>query len=1171
MNEKALAYAGYWRNSVADADLGQGAFTKKQTHKFIAITKDEFQRGILSATLVEKFFSDKDDKTETVSIILRPKVYVYRLEHGNSRQNGIPNVITPLVCFADVSRKGRFYPSSEPVTPRDILEPLEAKSFSIGKVADLDTFLSNQPFQCMAFAGDEEELDASKYDSYWLNYVDHCQRMLEHVGNAWLADSSEFDVADYGYINETNVLKGPSRHVISLYDHLRKNESSSPLFNTYASEDVVAVEPCLSLNSFFSSRLAHGSDGFALADAQRDALCHALASDNGNVLAVNGPPGTGKTTLLLSLVASLWAKSALEGRHPPVILAASANNQAVKNVIDAFGKDFSPGTGPCAGRWLPDIKSYGAYFPSVNDERDVADKYQTRQFFNAIESKAYFEKAEAEFLLHAEIAFPNLLKTNTDTVVATLKKEIDTFSQLLKNIEMTWDKWVLVTQSVKAELGNNPQGKIARFQKKILSSTEKLSKLNQYCDKWEDYLADESIWYSLFFWFTPVKEKRMRIAQKFIKQHFLLVKLYKCAIGDVETFLQKRQRVKRRLLQMLNSRINKFETLLETEKQHLAAWKKVLFSLGFEEGKNMSLSDCESHVDQTIRFHIFRLTTHYWEGRWLLEMKALLPDPSKEKGKNGRVAHEKRWRRRMMITPCIVSTFYMLPKEMWVSKYSDNSFTDDGDYLYNFIDLLVVDEAGQILPELAGASFSLAKKALVIGDTAQIEPIRSFSSQVDIGNLLSATILSGTDVENDYGRISKLGKTAASGSVMRIAQSLSRYHYDPEMERGMFLYEHWRCYDDIIHFCNQLCYQNKLKPKRGSAPKNNDLPAMGYLHVDGICLTASGGSRYNLLEADTIAAWIAENRKALESGYKKGIDEIVCVITPFGRQGQAISRACRNKGIKVGKNSGEMVVGTVHSIQGAERPVVIFSSVYSKHADGTFIDDKNSLLNVAISRAKDHFLVFGDMDVFTALPLSKPRGLLASYLFDVETNALHFPHQPRRDLSSKAIMLRQLNNAQEHDSFLLDVIVQTKSELHIVTPWIRFQCMKDIGALTLMAEAAKRHVAVTVYTDLEFNTNAAKREAILEKRRALFSLIETLKEYGVQLSIVKRVHSKIVISDHELLCVGSFNWFSAVRNGRYALHETSLVYKGPHLKNEIQVLQLSLKNRQIDVSVQSKR
>ena len=156
----------------------------------------------------------------------------------------------------------------------------------------------------------------------------------------------------------------------------------------------------------------------------------------------------------------------------------------------------------------------------------------------------------------------------------------------------------------------------------------------------------------------------------------------------------------------------------------------------------------------------------------------------------------------MMLTPCVVSTFFMLPKEFSVSRYERGNFVPD--YLYDYIDLLIVDEAGQVLPEVAGASFSLAKRALVIGDTLQIEPIWSATPQVDIGNLIKADVMGHTNTQTNYNRIAELGKSAASGSVMEIAQRATRYHYDKDLSRGMFLYEHRRCYDEIVGYCNAL-------------------------------------------------------------------------------------------------------------------------------------------------------------------------------------------------------------------------------------------------------------------------------------------------------------------------------------------------------------------------------
>ena len=60
------------------------------------------------------------------------------------------------------------------------------------------------------------------------------------------------------------------------------------------------------------------------------------------------------------------------------------------------------------------------------------------------------------------------------------------------------------------------------------------------------------------------------------------------------------------------------------------------------------------------------------------------------------------------------------------------------------------------------------------------------------------------------------------------------------------------------------------------------------------------------------------------------------------------------------------------------------------------------------------------------------------------------------------------------------------------------------------------------------------------------------------------MHSKIVLVDECMLCVGSFNWFSAAREGTQAFHETSLVYTGSNVANEINVIKRSIKSLQIE-------
>ena len=75
-------------------------------------------------------------------------------------------------------------------------------------------------------------------------------------------------------------------------------------------------------------------------------------------------------------------------------------------------------------------------------------------------------------------------------------------------------------------------------------------------------------------------------------------------------------------------------------------------------------------------------------------------------------------------------------------------------------------------------------------------------------------------------------------------------------------------------------------------------------------------------------------------------------------------------------------IGTVHALQGAERSLILFSMVYGKGDSATLFfdrDNKSNMLNVAVSRAKDNFIVFANTDILD-IKSKTPSGVLANYL-----------------------------------------------------------------------------------------------------------------------------------------------------------------------------------------------
>lgn len=1139
-----MSYAKYWRNSLADADLGRGILSFSDVGKLMSRHISEFLEGVISSEGVDQFFNGEAPDVERVDIIIRPMVFLARMERAKKIGEWTPETVAPIVGFAQIDRKGLIYATGRTYITRDVLEPLDVGSFSIGTTQDLDLFLTEEDKKNFITSEydlcDEDDIEtksvSASHQVRWKNYLDYCDRLFLSVCPMWPAEDESHILSDHWFLQKNDKSVGVSKSIINLYDHIQKNKPDVPLFETYSEDVSPEIKRTIGEPSFFKERLGHSGDENPLSTAQRDSLSHFLSMDDGDILAVNGPPGTGKTALLLSVVATLWVKAALKQGMPSVIVAASANNQAVTNIIDSFGRDFSRGSKAFEGRWLPDIDSFGSYFPSQGKATEAGKKYQTESFFDWIESRGYTLESESQYIRHAKNAFPDLSINSVEDAVRAIHKTMSDQSLKLSTIDSTWRlipkldgeinelcngnhnlfinnkkseiKDIELKISDKKEFILNLKSKIEHENKSILLINEsikinnslmsnvnslillkkdELHNFNKYLvelklvfSKWSTYLSKESIWYEFFDKIDSIKRKRILLAKTYLHEiypdfpvnnkfksvesigkaiknrinklpHLIKIKTAeiiseennsvelrkkidslikisersKLIISTVSKELIENEALVNDLVSNLDrgrGLIKKFDGLVTDISCARNEWKQICSDfridsgLYFESQEDFDLEEIDSLSDKVIRFKLFNLASHYWEGRWLLESAKLI----KNKGDFTKDATEHRWRCRMMITPCMVGTFFVVPRLMQYSSRGRTSYQDN--YLYNFIDLLVVDEAGQVLPEVAGATFALSKKALVIGDSFQIEPIWSIPSAIDIGNLINAGLLDEERVDSDYSIIQASGKSAATGSVMTIAQGASRYHYDPDLSRGMYLYEHRRCYDEIISFCNDLCYRKKLIPMRGLKPKvenhggfnvssklvkpinpylrnqakeqkfnqNNifDLPAMGYLHIEGECERSRSVSRVNLIDAERIARWIHENRSDLEERYDLPLNQVLGVVTPFKRQAHAISQALRLLGIKAGQGEGDVTVGTIHSFQGSERSVIIFSSTYTLDSDGDFIDANESMLNVAVSRARDSFLVFGDVRMFPKGDVSTPRGLLGSYLFKQAENDL---------------------------------------------------------------------------------------------------------------------------------------------------------------------------------------
>lgn len=1158
----------YWRNSLADAESCKGAITLKEFHRHLSVSADTLRNGRLEEDSRElaALFKNEPKNVQLVQVVYRPTAYELKHEHGKKYTGSAPEVLTPVVCTLWVNRKGLFLPSSCPLIPRDLLSPQSDDKFTITSVKAMDGFLD----EFTPFYYSEQEahslFETGQTSEQWHIYCDITRELFKTLCNGNQLLKERYKNEKKGYLLKCDVVSNSIRNVLKLYDWLNDREVSLPLAKSYALANQSTYQPCIDSLSAMAARCGHSNSKFPLAGAQRDALAQVLAMDEGEILAINGPPGTGKTTFVLSVVASMWVNAALKEQEPPLIIAASTNNQAVTNIIEAFGKDFEENDEPLSGHWLPEIKSYGGYFPASSLESEAAKNYQTASFYRTLEDPEYFEQAEMVFLLKAKEIFDDISLDSVLKVKQRLHAELKTCHRQFELLQNAWHELERTKNRCNEEIGFTPE--MAKENKLVEMGdlSHELELVNQSLAQWKQYCGDESIWLTLLSSVPLIARKRRLLRELFIESHFSSAARNIINANDAidpEVALSQWMDGQRKKIKQVELVLESWNVLLAEKTLAEELWRKEVSPLVPATGDIKNLDDLDKVLDISLRFKLFQLAVHYWEARWLLDCREQENDLSTQvqsgKEKMGLKVVRPRWLRRMKLTPCIVSTLHSLPGHMTFKAFEgEGKFRDD--YLINEIDLLIVDEAGQVAPDVAAASFALAKRALVIGDVHQIKPVTSQTRRVDVGNMLQHKLLSNLD---EYNEICSQGRSVVDGSVMRIAQSASQYRYLPDAEPGMFLREHRRCFDEIISFCNDLCYQGLLQPKRGKRSELEDkkppLPALGYLHIDGMAELPAGGSCINRLEAETIARWLAEKRNGLENAYGAKLEDLVGVITPFKAQERLLAEACRSHEIKVGRGEGEMTIGTVHALQGAERKVVLFSAVYSRHHNGGFIDNDPSMLNVAVSRAKDSFLVFGDMDVISSATKGTPRHLLGQYLFAREDSELSFAIGARPDLLAFCTEPKIINGSEEHDQFFLELLDAVQNRVDMVSPWILLPQLTTTGYLKHMKAAVERGIEVYVHTDYRFNTYQNNQYSI-EKNQRFKQCYEALCGCGIQVYVVDQVHSKLVMADEQVMCIGSYNWGSAAREGKYKNLETSMLYSGT-LTQETQVQLDALQTR----------
>ena len=258
---------------------------------------------------------------------------------------------------------------------------------------------------------------------------------------------------------------------------------------------------------------------------------------------------------------------------------------------------------------------------------------------------------------------------------------------------------------------------------------------------------------------------------------------------------------------------------------------------------------------------------------------------------------------------------------------------------------LLIDEAGQATPQQAVGALWRSKRAVVVGDPLQLEPITALPFRAEQAirrdhHVDEQWLSSRTSVQGLADRLTRLGTYLPSDQ--------------DKIWVGAPLSVHRRCDQPMFGVVNDIAYGGLMingtdaRASRNFRAKYPTLPETKWIDI------AAGQSHGH---------WIPEEGEQLErilkTVYELGFDMAkVMAIGPF----RDISRQLKT----YTRQYPGLVAGTIHTAQGKQADIVILILGSDPQRPGArrWAAKTPNLLNVAVSRAKRRLYVIGDYQMW---------------------------------------------------------------------------------------------------------------------------------------------------------------------------------------------------------------
>ena len=264
---------------------------------------------------------------------------------------------------------------------------------------------------------------------------------------------------------------------------------------------------------------------------------------------------------------------------------------------------------------------------------------------------------------------------------------------------------------------------------------------------------------------------------------------------------------------------------------------------------------------------------------------------------------------------------------------------------------LFIDEAGQALPQAAVGAIYRSRHVMVVGDPQQIKPVLTLDS-----NILYM-------LGRHFGVTEKY--LSASASVQTLVDAASQYGFYRKQDKsedswvGIPLWVHRRCRYPMFTISNMISYDGLMVQGMKKYGKT------GWFDVGGIANDKYVEAQGEFL-LQKLREMIAKNPKIIDKKEK----DVVYVITPFSNVAYQLSKKLRKIHFtRYDEYEKPTNVGTVHTFQGKEAPIVFFVLGADQQSSGAarWAVDEANIMNVAATRAKEEFYIIGDRKLYLGL------------------------------------------------------------------------------------------------------------------------------------------------------------------------------------------------------------